>query len=135
MLATPAATQRLRSLSLIGREAFAIEGCSAPTPAQKALKPPPVPVDSTIGVPKDVVAPKRSAIVRENGATVEEPTILIFCSAEAVPATGAAWEAESSSSCDRSLCPQAAAAINIAAGMAALKKPLNMMCLRLFGPQ
>jgi len=48
-----------------------------------------VPVDSTIGVPKEVVAPNRSAMVREKGATVEEPTILIFWSAEAVPATGA----------------------------------------------
>ena len=51
----------------MGRDALAIEGSPGPTPAQNALKPPPVPVDSTIGVPKEVVAPNRSAMVRDNG--------------------------------------------------------------------
>jgi hypothetical protein len=40
------------SAGLIGREALAMSGCSTPTPAQKSLSPPPVPVDSIFGVLK-----------------------------------------------------------------------------------
>ena len=50
-----------------------MEGSSGPTAWQNALKPPPVPVVSTIGVSNAVAAPNCSATVVENGATVDPP--------------------------------------------------------------
>ena len=74
---TPVEAHSSISEALIRREALEMEGCSGPTPWQKALKPPPVPVVSTIGVAKRVEAPNCSATVVENGATVDDPTIRI----------------------------------------------------------
>ena len=54
-------SQLRRSLGLIGREAMTISGVSRPTPAQKSLKPPPVPVDSITGVAKAALRPNCSA--------------------------------------------------------------------------
>jgi hypothetical protein len=48
--ATPSAAQLSTSLSVSLREALTRSGWSAPTPAQNSFTPPPVPVDSTMGV-------------------------------------------------------------------------------------
>ena len=55
-----------------------MSGYCGPTPTQKALKPPPVPVDSTTGVLNLPSLPKFSATRVENGNTVEEPTMRIW---------------------------------------------------------
>ena len=55
------------------REAFAMSGCSVPTPAQNNFSPPPLPVLSTTGVLKPLVFPNCSATAVENGNTVDEP--------------------------------------------------------------
>ena len=65
--ATPFLAQRSSSLFLIRRDELVISGCSTPTPAQKILKPPPDPVDSTLGVLNLVVLPNRSATTVVNG--------------------------------------------------------------------
>ncbi len=59
------------------REALAMSGLSTPTPAQNSLMPPPVPVDSILGVLKVPLRPKFSATVVAKGKTVEEPTTAI----------------------------------------------------------
>src|SRR5687767_11954889 len=61
------------------RDALATSGVLSPTPSQKSLMPPPVPVDSTTGAGKAEVCAKRSATVVEKGNTVEEPTIWMGC--------------------------------------------------------
>ena len=46
---TPAVLQASSSVSLMRREALVMSGVLSPTPSQKSLMPPPVPVDSTTG--------------------------------------------------------------------------------------
>jgi phospholipase C len=71
----------------MAREALEMSGCWMPTPPQKSLNPPPVPVDSIFGVLKEPALPNRSATTVANGYTVEEPTMLITsrCWAFATP--------------------------------------------------
>ena len=64
---TPFFLQSSISELLIRREALAISGVFAPEPAQKSLRPPPVPVLSTIGVLKAVERPNSSATTVEKG--------------------------------------------------------------------
>src|SRR5262245_12469802 len=59
--------QSSNSLFLMRREALDTSGCAGPTPAQKSLKPPPVPVDSTTGVLPPPVLPNCSATAVVNG--------------------------------------------------------------------
>ncbi len=62
------------SLLVMRREALVTSGVWTPTPEQNSFMPPPVPVDSTIGVLPDFW-PKRSATAVVNGNTVDEPVI------------------------------------------------------------
>jgi hypothetical protein len=82
---TPAAAQASSSVSLIRREALAMSGVLSPTPSQKSLMPPPVPVASTTGARKSVFCAKRSATAVAKGKTVEEPAIRIWSRAAAAP--------------------------------------------------
>jgi hypothetical protein len=59
------------------RDEFATSGYCTPTPAQKALMPPPLPVDSIFGVLKAPRRPNCSATTVANGYTVDEPVILM----------------------------------------------------------
>ena len=52
-----------------------MSGKSTPTPEQNSFMPPPVPVDSTLGVLNLPERPKFSATAVENGKTVEDPTM------------------------------------------------------------
>ena len=54
-----------------------MSGCCTPTPLQKSLMPPPVPVLSTLGVLNLPARPNCSATVVVKGYTVEEPTMLM----------------------------------------------------------
>src|SRR5262245_37944742 len=86
MEVTPFLAQVSISESLILREALLMSGESTPTPAQKSLKPPPVPVDSTTGVLNLPTLPNCSATAVENGNTVLDPTMRISSRACASPA-------------------------------------------------
>ena len=81
---TPFCLHNSISLFLIALEAFVKSGYLAPSPAQKSFIPPPVPVDSTIGVFQPFL-PCFSATTVVNGYTVDEPTIVMFCLAKTVP--------------------------------------------------
>src|SRR5215510_7050145 len=59
------------------REALAMSGNCGPTPLQKSLMPPPVPVLSTLGVLNTPCRPNCSATVVVNGYTVDEPTMVM----------------------------------------------------------
>jgi hypothetical protein len=59
-------------------DAFVTDGEFGPTPAQNNFIPPPVPVDSTIGVAYLVPLPNLSATTVVKGYTVDEPTTLIW---------------------------------------------------------
>src|SRR5210317_1705901 len=78
MTSTPCAAQSASSDALIALDALLISGKLVPTPAQNCFIPPPVPVDSTLGVLKPVERPNRSATSVVKGYTVEEPTTLIW---------------------------------------------------------
>ena len=67
----------------MAREALAMSGKSTPVPEQNSLMPPPVPVDSTLGVLNLPPRPKFSATAVEKGKTVEEPTMLMVSRAMA----------------------------------------------------
>ena len=72
---TPFLAQSSYSDSFIRREALAMSGYCAPTPAQNSFMPAPVPVDSTIGAGIAGLALARlSATALANGRTVDEPT-------------------------------------------------------------
>jgi hypothetical protein len=58
-------------------DAFVTDGVIIVIPAQNSFIPPPVPVDSTMGVLYPLDLPKRSATTVVNGYTVDEPTTLI----------------------------------------------------------
>jgi len=73
----------------MAREAPVRSGWPSPTPPQKIFMPPPVPVDSTTGAGLPVVFENSSATAWVNGNTVDEPTILIWSRASAVPAIAA----------------------------------------------
>jgi hypothetical protein len=65
---TPFLAQVSISDFLMARDALLTSGCWTPTPPQNSLKPPPVPVDSTLGVLKLALAlPNCSATVVVNG--------------------------------------------------------------------
>jgi hypothetical protein len=49
------------------REAFVMSGYWTPTPPQNSFNPPPLPVDSIVGVRKFVVRPNCSATTVANG--------------------------------------------------------------------
>ena len=70
-----------------------MSGVSVPTPWQNSFRPPPEPVDSTTGVGLPVVLPNCSATAVAKGKTVDEPTILIWSRAMALPATATAASA------------------------------------------
>jgi len=61
---------------LMALDAFVTEGEFGPIPAQNNFIPPPVPVDSTIGVANLPSLPNLSATTVVKGYTVEEPTTL-----------------------------------------------------------
>ena len=68
ILVTPLAAHCLASDAFIRRDAFATSGKRSPTPAQNSFMPPPVPVDSMIGVPSLRLArATRSATILANG--------------------------------------------------------------------
>ena len=73
----PFLAHSLISEDLIARDAFVMSGVASPTPEQNNFRPPPEPVDSTLGVRNLVDLPKRSATTVENGYTVDEPTMLM----------------------------------------------------------
>ena len=85
----PASRHEARSPSRIWREALTIDGSVGPMARQKVLKPPPVPLVSTIGAGWSEIAPNCSAAVVEKGATVDDPTMRIF-SASPIEKTGGA---------------------------------------------
>src|SRR3982751_2534681 len=62
---------------LMRRDAFAMSGNCGPTPLQNSLRPPPVPVLSTLGVLNLPPRPNCSATVVVNGYTVDDPTMLM----------------------------------------------------------
>ena len=64
---TPALLQESISDCLMAREASDTSGYCTPTPPQNSLKPPPVPVLSTLGVLKLPDLPNCSATVVVNG--------------------------------------------------------------------
>ena len=73
----PFCSHALTSESLMRREAFTMSGWSTPTPPQKSFMPPPVPVDSILGVLNPPMFPKCSATVVAKGYTVDEPTMVM----------------------------------------------------------
>src|SRR5690554_712580 len=73
---TPLLWHISNSLFFMRRDALVMSGCWVPIPAQNSFRPPPEPVDSSLGVGKSVLRPKRSATTVANGYTVEEPTML-----------------------------------------------------------
>ena len=75
---TPFLSHNLSSFSLMALDAFVTEGEFGPIPAQNNFIPPPVPVDSTIGVANLPSLPNLSATTVVKGYTVEEPTTLIW---------------------------------------------------------
>ncbi len=82
MFVTPFFAQVSNSLAFILLLALVISADLSSLLPQNIFIPPPVPVDSTIGVAIPfTVAPNSSAIAEENGYTVLDPTILILSSA------------------------------------------------------
>jgi hypothetical protein len=77
MSLTPFFWQLAYSFAFMRRDALAMSGNCGPTPLQKSLMPPPVPVLSTFGVLNLPPRPNCSATVVVNGYTVDEPTMLM----------------------------------------------------------
>jgi hypothetical protein len=59
----------------MARDELLMSGKPTPMPSQNSFSPPPDPVDSTFGVLKLVLRPKRSATIVESGYAVDEPTM------------------------------------------------------------
>src|SRR6056300_1287354 len=93
---TPLFSHNFTSLSLMALDAFVTEGEFGPIPAQNNFIPPPVPVDSTIGVACLPFLPNLSATTVVKGYTVEEPTTLIWFVA--------AWASDENKTTAQSIC-------------------------------